>query len=269
MSSARTPRHGAGDALLAPPRRAHPPANTHAHTAHTHTQRLTNTHAHPHTHPPQPHTGPRPCGHAAATASLPTDAELEAGSAHTRAPPTPVQMHTRGSAVGTAPRTHTHTSRAAVSASPPTAPEMQPRVEAAGSWSPSCVPCARTHGRAQCTLHMHSPFPPSRDTDPRQGTVLPFPCTSLHTLHPLTPTPSRGAQQCPQEDAHRQESISLTPLTHIAQPNTQHTRGLCSLLHSHCSHTCTHLPCFDKTCWWVLDKPTLPIHHNPRLWDPL
>lgn len=54
MSSARTPRHGAGDALPAPPRRAHPPANTHADTAHT--QRLTNTNTRTHTHTRTPHS---------------------------------------------------------------------------------------------------------------------------------------------------------------------------------------------------------------------
>lgn len=244
MSSARTPRHSAGDALPAPPRCAHPRTHTHAHAARTRAGSPTQTH--PHQHPTQPHSAPRPCGGHAATSSLPADAQPEGGSAHTRPP---CEWERRGDT-----RTHAHHQQQSLRV-PPGSPEM----EAAGWWS-------HTHGHARsCTAHppLAQPFRPSRE--PREGAVSVLSSLRVPAHAPLarcgcslSPTPGWRAQRCPQENRDREESAPLTPLTFL-HTQTPNTRGLRSLSHS---PTCTHLPRFNKTFWWVLNEPTLAIRHN-------
>lgn len=149
MSSARTPRHSAGDALPAPPRA---PARKHTRTRGAHTQGLTNTNTRTHTRTRTPH------GHT-----------LVHAPADTPPPPPPSpRMLSRREAPRTrpranarswehrgdgAPRTHTHTqtSRAAV----PAGSLCLPRNAAPSGSSPLVVTLRRalcTHTRP-CTMH--------------------------------------------------------------------------------------------------------------------
>lgn len=181
MSSARTPRHSAGDALPAPPRA---PARKHTRTRGAHTQGLTNTNTRTHTRTRTPH------GHT-----------LVHAPADTPPPPPPSpRMLSRREAPRTRPRAnarswehrgdgapHTHTHTNITSSSPCRFP-LPPQ-----KCSPEWKQPAGGHPQA-CPVHAHTAVhdAPSTGTVPslhhtdagtRQGAVLPFLCASLLMPH--------------------------------------------------------------------------------------